>query len=101
MNDRRQMPYRFDDSDLDRMRENILRRTAAGSGRHGRRRDLVLALSAAAAVLLGIVSTRLFDKECSEYTGADLEQMLSTASHATLQEVAELNYDDIIYNQQL
>lgn len=100
MNDSKRMPYRFDEQDFDRMRQNILRRTAEGGKRRSRRYELMLALSAAAAVL-GIVATRMIDAEQPKHAGGDLEQMLSTASPSTLQEVAELNYDDIFYNQQL
>lgn len=101
MNDSKRMPYRVDGQDFDRMRQNILRRTAEGGKRRRRRYELVLALSAAAAAVLGIVATRMIDAENQEHAGSDLEQMLSTASPSTLQEVAELNYDDIFYNQQL
>ncbi len=101
MNDSKRMPYRVGGQDFDRMRQNILRRTAEGGKRRSRRYGLVLALSAAAAAVLGIVATRMIDNGKPEHAGSDLEQMLSTASPSTLQEVAELNYDDIFYNQQL
>lgn len=94
----RRMPYR--DRDLGALRERILRQTvlAERSAPLFPVRRLCIA-GAAALLLAGIVAGVCLERRTG--ARADLDALLRTASDETVRQAAALNYDDILYEQQL
>lgn len=96
----RNLPYTLPEGSLDRMRERILTQTV-GAGQHRRSvrlRRLYIA-GAAAVLLAGAILGLCLERRT--LNGPDLDALLNTASTETLRQAAALNYDDILYDQQL
>lgn len=99
----RKLPYDLSPQQFDALKERIRRRTTARQEPTlARRRTYRLSLLATAAAVV-MFAVGLFVAELREQPqpGANIEQMLQTASAETLQQAAAENYDDILFNQQL
>lgn len=97
----REMPYTLPSESLDRLRERILDQTVRKGTTHPLRRPLGrLCIAGAASLLLAsaVLGICLLRRSAP---APDLDALLRSASAETLQQAAALNYDDILYNQQI
>lgn len=94
----RRMPYC--ERDLGALRERILERTVRGQRPAPAISLRRLCIAGAAAMLLAFVVLGIC-LERHTTAPADLDAMLRTASDETLRQAAALNYDDILYEQQI
>ena len=98
----RRLPYRTSDAEFDVMTERIRLRTTVRveqSVRPISRRGLHWAVAMAVAAVVVVVSLSFI--ELTPEPQPTLAELLATASPETLREVAEMNFDDIIFNQQI
>ena len=98
----RRLPYRTSDAEFDVMTERIRLRTTARVEQYVRpisRRGLHWAVAMAVAAVVVVVGLSFI--ELTPESQPTLAELLATASPETLREVAEMNFDDIIFNQQI
>lgn len=98
----RRLPYRTSDAEFDVMTERIRLRTTARveqSVRPINRRGLHWAVAMAVAAVVVVVGLSFI--KLTPEPQPTLAELLATASPETLREVAEMNFDDIIFNQQI
>lgn len=96
----REMPYTLPSESLDRLRERILDQTVRKGPAHTLRPLGRLCIAGAASLLLAgaVLGACLLRRSAP---APDLDALLRSASAETLQQAAALNYDDILYNQQI
>lgn len=98
----RRLPYRTSDAEFEVMAERIRLRTTVRveqSARPAHRRGLQWAVAMAVVAVALIVGISFIGVEPEPQP--TLAELLATASPETLREVAEMNYDDIIFNQSI
>lgn len=100
----RRLPYRTSDAEFEVMAERIRLRTTARTEQVAqpvRRPRVQLQWAVAMAVVAVALIVGISFIEVEPEPQPTLAELLATASPETLREVAEMNYDDIIFNQQI
>lgn len=100
----RRLPYRTSDAEFEVMAERIRLRTTARTEQVAqpvRRTRVQLQWAVAMAVVAVAFIVGLSFVSVEPEPQPTLAELLATASPETLREVAEMNYDDIIFNQQI
>ncbi len=96
----RKLPYTLPEGSLDRLRDRIPSQPAgAGEHRHPARLRWRCIAGAAAVLLAGAILGLCLERRTLD--SPDLDALLTTAPAETLRQAAALNYDDILYDQQL